>query len=308
MELDLIQWLSEQLPSSDRLRLGIGDDAAVLDWQQDRGLVVTTDLLVDRVHFDLASGVDPQRVGRKSLAVNLSDLAAMAAQPVGAVVSLALPRSGGLELAKSLFQGMLPLAEAFDCLIVGGDTNSHDGPLVVSVTAFGEPSASGVWTRSGAKPGDRLLVTGSLGGSLLGKHLDFTPRVSEALQLAQQYDVHAAMDISDGLSLDLARLAKQSNCGAKLIAADIPLSNDAQQASKHSGQLALEHALSDGEDFELLLAVSPSTAAKMLADQPLDLLLTDIGSITATPELLLIDKHGQSVPLKPTGYEHALDP
>ncbi|MCG8585930.1 MAG: thiamine-phosphate kinase, partial [Pirellulales bacterium] len=272
MEREFVDWLRTLTSSDDRLRLGIGDDAAVMRWRQDRDLVVTTDLLVDQVHFDLASGVEPQRVGRKALAVNLSDLAAMATQPVGAVVSLALPRSAGMNLAKGIYDGMLSLAREFDCPIVGGDTNVHSGPLVISVTAFGTPAGdhNGVWQRRGAKSGDRLLVTGSLGGSILGRHLDFQPRVEEAKKLHDRFDIHAAMDISDGLAIDLARLIAESDCGATLIAADIPVSEAAHSVAAKSGRTPLEHALSDGEDFELLLAVEPATANRIVSEQPFD--------------------------------------
>lgn len=304
MERDLIRWLREKIPGDDRLRLGIGDDAAVLAWQAGRDLVVSTDLLVDQVHFDLASGIDPSRIGRKAIAVNLSDLAAMAAVPVGAVISVALPTSGGLELAKQLYEGLLPLAAEFDCLVVGGDTNSHDGPLVISVTVFGQPTPAGVWTRSGAQAGDRLLVTGELGGSRLGKHFDFTPRVREALLLAERYDVHAAMDISDGLEIDLARMTEASGCGATIEAKTLPVAAAARELSKLDGRSPLEHALSDGEDFELLLSVSQDVATNILADQPLDVLLTDIGEMTTEHDLVLIDADGNRQMLESAGYEH----
>ena len=306
MERELIQWLREKIPGGEGLQIGIGDDAAVLAWQADRDLVVSTDLLVDRVHFDLASGVEPSRVGRKALAVNLSDLAAMAAGPVGAVVSVALPRSGGLELAKQLYEGLLPLAAEFDCLVVGGDTNSHDGPLVISVTVFGQPTAAGVWTRGGAQAGDRLLVTGDLGGSRLAKQFDFTPRVREALHLAERYEVHAAMDISDGLALDLSRMCAASGCGAMIQEASVPISAAASELSKTDGKSPLAHALSDGEDFELLLAVSSGVAKKMIEERPLEGLLTDVGEVTTDRELVLVDENGHHRNVEPVGFEHEM--
>ena len=125
----------------------------------------------------------PRRVGRKAMAVNLSDIAAMAGRPVAAVVSVGLPRRGGRALAEELYHGLREVADAFDTPIVGGDTNSWDGPLVITVTLLGEATARGAVRRNGARPGDWLLATGPLGGSILGKHLDFTPRVREALQL-----------------------------------------------------------------------------------------------------------------------------
>lgn len=307
MECEFIDWLREQLTTGDALRVGVGDDAAVVRWRQNRDLVVTTDLLIDRVHFDLSTGVDARRVGRKALAVNLSDLAAMAAQPVGAVISLALPRTDGLALAKSLYEGLIPLARQFNCLIVGGDTNSHDGPPVISVTAFGQPMGGQVWTRSGAKPGDHLLVTGRLGGSLLGRHLDFEPRVNEARALASSYSIHAAMDVSDGLAMDLARLVKESHCGAILREAELPIAEAAYEAAQTSGRTAVGHALSDGEDFELLMAVPPATAARLIAEQPLDIEITDIGVITAERTRTIIGADGQVHSLESRGYEHTFD-
>jgi thiamine-monophosphate kinase len=167
--------------------------------------VVTVDLLTDHVDFDLTQ-VDPRRVGRKALAANLSDLAAMACQPLAGVIALALPRRGGMELALRLYEGMIPLAERFDVAIAGGDTNSWDGPLVISVTLMGAVTQHGPLRRAGARPGDRIIVTGSFGGSILGRQFDFEPRVHEALLLAERYPLHAGIDVSDGLSIDLAHL------------------------------------------------------------------------------------------------------
>jgi thiamine-monophosphate kinase len=287
--------------------LGPGDDAALLALANDKACVVTTDMLMDGVDFQLAQH-DARRVGRKSLAVNLSDLAAMAARPVGAVISLALPRSGGEALALQLYEGLIPLAEEFDIAIAGGDTNSWDGPFVISVMAIGELVPGKEWRRSGAKPGDDILVTGSFGGSILGKHFDFTPRVREALLLAERYDIHAAMDVSDGLSLDLSRLCEASGCGAMLDLSQIPISDAAHElaAQRQDGQSPLDHALSDGEDFELILAITPAVASKLLAAQPLGVPLTCIGHFVKEPGLWEQTGGGSLQPLAPRGYEHQL--
>src|SRR5262249_14353712 len=148
MESDFLHWLRERLPPHPLLKLGIGDDAAVLATAGRGETVVTADLIADGVDFNLRTD-DPRRIGRKALAINLSDLAAMAAQPLAAVVALNLPRSGGLKLAVELYEGLLPLAEQFHIAIAGGDTNSWEGPLVVSVTAIGEVTADGPLTRRG---------------------------------------------------------------------------------------------------------------------------------------------------------------
>ncbi|NQT16391.1 MAG: thiamine-monophosphate kinase, partial [Planctomycetes bacterium] len=156
MEAELIAHLRRRLPSHPLLRLGIGDDAAVLRMADVDECVVSVDLLTDQVDFEL-SEVDPRRVGRKAVAANLSDLAAMASQPLAGVVALALPRQGGMDLAVALYEGMLPVAEEFDLAIAGGDTNSWPGPLAISVTVIGKVTSRGPLTRSGARPGDRIV-------------------------------------------------------------------------------------------------------------------------------------------------------
>src|SRR5438105_12786773 len=165
----------------------------------------------------------PRRVGRKAMAVNLSDIAAMAGRPVAAVVAVGLPRRGGRALAEELYLGLREVADAFQTALAGGDTNSWDGPLVISVALIGEATPRGPVTRSGARPGDWLMVTGPLGGSIRGKHLSFTPRVREAQQLHGLVELHALIDISDGLAADVNHICTESHCGAVLIASAIPL-------------------------------------------------------------------------------------
>ena len=305
MELEFIRWLRGRLPGHPSLTVGMGDDAAVLRLAQQGGCVVTVDLLTDGVDFELAK-VAPQRVGRKILAVNLSDLAAMAARPVAAVVALALPRSGGLELAKSLYEGLIPLAERHHLAIAGGDTNTWEGPLVASVTLVGQSAEGGPLLRSGAKPGDWIVVTGRFGGSRLGHHLDFEPRVEEALWLAAHYPLHAGIDVSDGLSLDLARMAEASGCGAVLELAAIPVAEAAPRwaAQLDDGSTPLDHALSDGEDFELILAVPPEAAAELVERQPLECPLSCVGRFVAEKGLWQADESLTRRSLEPRGFEH----
>ncbi len=306
MESDLIAWLREELPPHPCLRLGIGDDAALVQLGSGSDCVVTVDIISDQVDFHLDQIDDPRRVGHKALGVNLSDLAAMAAIPRAAVVGLALPRQTALALAKSLYRGILPLAERFDMAIAGGDTHVWDGPLLVSITAIGAVGPHGLLRRQGAKPGDQLLVTGQLGGSLLGRHLDLEPRVREALLLNDRYALHAAIDISDGLAIDLARLAEASECGAVIELAQVPVSPAAKQLAATPGdaRTPLEHALSDGEDFELLLAVPQATAERLVAEQPLEIPLTRIGQCITQPGLWQQDADGQRRPLPPVGFVH----
>jgi len=305
MEQQFIAWLRERLPTHPLLRLGPGDDAAVLKMAGIDECVVTVDLLTDQVDFILAE-VDPRRVGRKALAVNLSDLAAMAARPLAAVIAVALPRKGGRELAVQLYEGILPLAEAHNLAIAGGDTNSWDGPLVITATLLGQVTARGPLCRKGAVAGDRILVTGALGGSILGRQFDFEPRVNEALLLNDRFRLHAGMDISDGLAIDLSRLAQESGVGAIVQTERVPIHEDARRlADRHDDVLTpLEHALGDGEDFELLLAVPPDEALRMLAQQPLGVPLSDIGEFTAEPGLWRREAGGPIRPLTASGWEH----
>jgi thiamine-monophosphate kinase len=303
MERLFIDWLANQLPPNPKLRVDFGDDAAVLRWADGGDMVVTTDAVTDGVDFRVGEAT-PEQIGHKALGVNLSDLAAMAAQPVAAVVSLVLPRDGALELATGVYRGMLPLARRFDVTIAGGDTNAWDGPLVISITAIGRTTARGPLTRSGARPGDVLLVTGALGGSILGRHLAVEPRVREALALHAAYELHAGMDISDGLALDASRLAAASHCGVAIDLAAIPVARDAERLAASSGRSALEQALGDGEDFELLLAVPPGEDERILRDQPLAVPVTRIGEFVANPGLWKRDSAGKLEPLPPTGFTH----
>ena len=307
MELEFVSALGDLLPPHPHLKLGVGDDAALLHSRTNE-VVFATDLLIDGVHFDTAEH-SPERIGHKALAVNLSDLAAMAVNPVGAVVGLAIPRDpigedDAATYAARLIRGMLPLAERFDCPIAGGDTNVGPGPLVVSVSVVGAPTATNPLTRSGAQAGDWLLVSGELGGSLRGRHLDFTPRVEEALLLNERYKLHAGMDLSDGLALDLRRLAAMNDLGAVIEADTVPVSDAAHRISESSGVEPLRHALCDGEDFELLLAVAPKDGKRMLQEAPIECGLTRIGELTSERTFLMRDASRSTIPLPEGGYVH----
>lgn len=313
MELEFIRWLREHVPADPRAKLGLRDDAALLSVAGNPEIVVTTDLLTDGVDFRLGTD-DLQRIGRQALGVNLSDLAAMAAKPLAAFISVALPHHGSagiapLEMAIGLYEGLLPLAREYDIAIAGGDTNTYDGPLVISVTAIGQPLQCGALTRSGGHTGDWLLVTGSLGGSLLGHMFDFTPRVHEAILLHERYQLSAGIDISDGLALDASRLADASRCGALIFMDRVPVSPDAIELAKRDGAenldaAALQHALGDGQDFELLFAVSPTMAQSILLDRPVDCQLTHVGELIAEPGLWQQPSDGRRSPLEASGWRH----
>ncbi len=292
-------------------KLGLSDDAALLSLSGGGEIVVTTDLLTDGVDFELGKH-EPGRIGRQAMAANLSDLAAMAAKPQTAFISVALPRESGggpLALAIGLHEGILQLAAEFDVAIAGGDTNTYDGPLVLSVTALGETTSGRPLTRSGGRPGDWLLVTGALGGSILGHMLDFTPRVREAMLLHERYELNAGIDISDGLALDASRLAQESGCGALLNLDRVPISQDAIRLSELDGAAdiptaALHHALGDGQDFELLIAASPVVAEQILNERPIECEIAHVGKLVSEPGLWQKMPDGPQIPLEPTGWRH----
>jgi thiamine-monophosphate kinase len=308
-ESAFLDWLRQRAPSSsDAAPLGLEDDAALIRVRGPGDWILTTDMLMDGTDF-LLSECDARLAGRKALAVNLSDLAAMAARPHVALVSVALPRRDGHHLGRQLYEGILDLANRFDVTLAGGDTNSWDGPLVISVTLAGTATQPGPLLRTGARPGDSIVVTGQFGGSILGHHLCFVPRVAEALHLNDEYALHAGMDVSDGLTLDLSRLAQASGCGAVLDLDTVPIAPAALQLAslRNDGTSALDHALGDGEDFELLLAVPVEEADRLVAEQPLDVPLTRIGQFVDEPGLWAALPDGRRQTLSPSGYLHQMD-
>lgn len=309
METDFVEWLLRRIPADARLEVPPGDDAAVLRPPAMRRTVVTVDMLTEGVDFVLGPDCPARLVGHKALAVSLSDLAAMAARPEAAVVAVALPRRGGDELGRGMLEGITALAGRHGLTLAGGDTNAWDGPLVVSVTAIGSVRPGSAWRRDGCRPGDAIVVTGPCGGSLLGRHLQVSPRCAEALAIAERYPVHAAIDISDGLALDLSRMMAASDVGCRVHLAQIPIHADAARmaARPEDGRSPLDHALGDGEDFELLLAMPADAAAALVAAAPGDLRPAIIGAVTPRHDLVAVDSAGRERPLEPTGFVHDFD-
>ncbi len=305
-EFAYIRWVRQRIAAHPRVLVGPGDDTAVVRWPSGLPCLITTDMLLQGSCF-LLENTDPRLIGRKALAVNLSDIAAMAGKPVAAVVSVALPRVGGRRLAEELFEGLSQVAAEFDTAIVGGDTNAWTGPLAINVTVIGEPTGSGPVRRSGAEPGDWIVATGEFGGSILGKHLTFTPRVREAQRLHELVHVKAMIDVSDGLSADLHHLCEESGCGALLDESLIPISAAAR--AMQDGKSPLDHALADGEDFELLLAVSAAEGQRLLQEQ----LLAEFGvSLYRLGEFVpqgfaLRTSDGSVKQIEPRGYVHEFD-
>ncbi len=253
------RWLG---PASPPAPFGIGDDCAVLPPTR-RHQLVTTDPVIYGQHFD--QRVAPRAVGAKLLKRNLSDIAAMGGRPSAAVVSLALAPATSLAWLKSFYRGLASCALKYQVKIVGGDiTQGPAGFFGAFLTLHGEATGQRVVTRGGAQRGDRVYVTGKLGGSLLGHHHKFSPRLAEGAWLATRPEVRAMMDVSDGLAQDLNALTPAGLAPA-LCATAIPLSPAAHQRARCTKKSALLHALSDGEDYELLIVVNARANTAQLA-------------------------------------------
>ncbi len=296
-------WIRAILPrfgADPRVKVGIGHDAAVVALDG-RDLVLKTDTVVDGVDFRLER-CGPEAAARKALAVNVSDLAAMAAVPRACVVSAVLPRSADFDLFDRLSCGLADAAREFHLAVVGGDTTVYDGPLVLTVALAGEPGPFGVVTRAGALVGDHVSVTGALGGSILGRHLTFAPRLREAHVLAEGRIPHAMMDVSDGLAADVPRLGDASGVGIDLVAEWIPVHDDARRMEGPLSPLA--HALQDGEDFELLLAHAPLAAEALASLAARGVTLHRIGTVTSERGRVRLVTAGVPADLPRGGYDH----
>jgi len=300
-ELALIKWIrAGRRCSGERTLLGPGDDCAVLAGG-DEVLLVTTDTILEGTHFDRET--DPALVGSKAVNVSLSDLAAMAATPVAILVAATLPRTTSAASAKAIIKGVETAAAAFDADVVGGDVTTWDGPLALTTTAVGAAGGTRPVTRDAARAGDVIFVTGSLGGSVLGRHLRFRPRVREAQRLVSSARVASMIDLSDGLSTDLAHIARESGVGAVVEARRIPVSSAARRLARTTGREPLWHALHDGEDFELLFTVADDDAPRVPRRLG-SVRVTRIGTVRRGSRVLIEDGRGRRRVLKPEGYEH----
>ncbi len=300
MEQSFLAYLRGRCRGLPQVRVGIGDDAAVIDPPQGQ-LIACTDQIVDGVDF-LSAEHALADVGYKAMAINLSDIAAMGAMPTSALVTLTLPKENATRIAGGVYEGILAAASQYGVAIAGGDISTYDGPLAISVTLLGEVASDGAWLRSGAQSGDAILVTGPLGGSLLGRHLRPNARIDLVPMLRSQVAVHAAIDISDGLSLDLDRLCASSRVGAEIEMTHIPIHVDAVRRSELTGETPLEHAWADGEDFELILTMSPADADRLLATDA-GQSITRIGTITNRTGLWSREQD-KLIRVTPRGYIH----
>ncbi|PYJ06100.1 MAG: thiamine-phosphate kinase [Verrucomicrobia bacterium] len=308
-EFELISRLTRSLPTNKTVVVGAGDDCAVLDLGRgDRLRLFNTDAVVEGIHF--TSDAPPEKIGHKALGRALSDIAAMAGTPSAALITLALPRGFDADFVERIYAGIHALARRHDVAIVGGETTTNPERTLIAVALLGWVPRGKAVLRSGAEVGDAIFVTGELGGSLTGKHLEFEPRLAEARWLAQHFSLHAMIDVSDGLAGDLRHILKASRVGAELLAPAIPISREARRVAEVTagGESAtpLLAALTEGEDFELLFTVASRDAVPLLdawRKQFAQLRLTCIGKITAGEGITIRDKEGVR-PLTARGYVH----
>lgn len=273
---------------------GIGDDAAVVRIKKDMILLFTADMLIEDVHFKRTQ--PPELIGHKALACSLSDIAAMGGVPCYALVSLALPKHLKATYALGIYKGIQKTAKKFKVSVIGGDTNS--GPkIIIDVSVCGIAKQQKFILRSGAQAGDKIFVTGTLGGSKHGKHLCFTPRLEQAQFLIKNYPLHAMIDISDGLISDLTHILEESKKGAVLLECMIPLSPQAA---------SLKEAYYNGEDFELLFTVARKYASNLARKWPFkNIKLSCIGEIINSGKGIMIrSKNGSLKKIRPGGYRH----
>ncbi|MBO36038.1 MAG: thiamine-phosphate kinase [Verrucomicrobiales bacterium] len=302
-ETDLITKLTTDLPTDSSIDVGPGDDCAVIN-VDGKNVLLKTDAVVEGVHF--TADTPPEKIGRKAIARPLSDIAAMGGRPSHAVVTVGLPEDFDETRLKTIYRGAGEMGEQNGTYIVGGEI-TRNPVLLISVSLIGHVETDRVLTRKGSRDGDAVFVTGELGGSIAGKHLDFDPRLAEARWLAEQFEIHAMIDLSDGLATDL-RYLLGDNLGAELLTPAIPISRAAKERARDNpaGKSALLAALTDGEDYELLFTL-PSKQAVSLHDDwktafP-ELPLHCIGKITSQPGLHLRDDKGIQ-PFHAQGYDH----
>ncbi|MFH1440624.1 MAG: thiamine-phosphate kinase [Candidatus Omnitrophota bacterium] len=290
-EFGLIERFRRSIKADSSVIKGSGDDCAVLEFDKDYYQLFTCDMIVEGVDFTAKDNLS--LVGRKALAVSISDIAACGGIPKYAVVSLGLPKNSTVEYADKIAKGLFHLAKEYKINIVGGDI-SRAGELTIDVSMLGMVKKNKLVLRDGAKIGDIIMVTGEIGGSYSGKHLKFIPRVKESRFLVENFKINSMIDVSDGLIQDLGHILKQSNAGAVIYEAFIPISKTEKR---------LSNALSRGEDFELLFTASRHEAKKILEKDPVN--FKAIGEIVSKKQgFKLIDKNNKQINLVSKGYQH----
>ena len=310
---------------TDNIIRAIGDDAAAFMTAPDKLTLITTDLLVERIHFlrEAISGFD---LGYKSLAVNLSDIAAMGGTAREAFVSIAIPDDCHLDYLEAIYDGIKKLAAVYDVNVLGGDTTRSTVDLIINVVVQGIVSREELLCRNAAQPGDVIFSTGFLGDSKAGLHLILNaidadtetlkaclkahrlpePHLREGRFIARQRGVHAAIDISDGLSSDLAHVAEESRVGARVFADKIPISRNLKEFCSRFDFNPIDYALSGGEDYTLLCTIAPENADEIASafKREFKRPLFAIGEIIAKQRIELVYPGGETKPLSPAGWDH----
>ena len=294
-EFGLIEKIARSIKTYRSVVRGIGDDAAVMKWTKDKHLLATVDMLIEGRHFKRSAR--PEAIGWKALCCGISDIAAMGGKPKWALVSCGFPKDLTVKYVDGIYSGLKQAANKFGVNIVGGDTNASD-KIILDVIVLGEAKTQDLVLRSGARAGDYIFVTGSLGGSIQGKHLNFIPRVRESQILVKNFKVSSMIDLSDGLSSDLNHILKQSGTGAVIYEGLIPKSRYAK---------TIEEAISGGEDFELLFTMPKKEAFRLLdvKEKLFNVPVTRIGAITEKRfGARIVDIFGNSRELIPRGFRH----
>jgi thiamine-monophosphate kinase len=324
-EVDLIRQIQEFAGQARRVppqvRLSIGDDAAAFQLRHGMLALLSMDALVEGVHFDL-NYFTPEDLGWKSLAVNLSDIAAMGGKPLCFATSIALPKQDNRSFIRKLYRGMMDLANRYGVVLVGGDTCASPREVFLDLVIIGEVKPADIVRRAGAQPGDSIFVSGELGGSAMGlellksrgrqrraahvlakRHLRPVPRCELGQLLAQKHLVSAMIDLSDGLSTDLYRLCESSQVGAVIEASRIPIAPIPAGEQSHLDHEVLHYAVNGGEDYELLFTV-PSSIKNRVPHFLGEIPLREIGRITKEVGKSWIQVKGHIDRLYPGGFDH----
>lgn len=329
-EFGLLQRIGRRVPASPAfVSVGLGDDAAVLRAAPHGDLIVTMDMMVEGVDFDPAYGSFRQ-IGYKALAVNLSDVAAMGGRPFAFLVGLAVPGQTPVRFVDEIYRGMLSLAGRNRVVLIGGDTSASRKGILITVTVLGDIEPGRAITRSGARAGDRIYITGTLGDSragleiltrqknrtrlksppgesyLIRRHFFPAPRVAFGRLLGRRGWASAMIDLSDGLASDLRHLCEAGRVGAQVELDRLPISSALRAYARRVDRSAPDYALRGGEDFELLFTVGKRDAEVVeAAARRMALAVTPIGTIVSKSRgVTLIERGGREVPMTVKGYEH----
>ncbi len=326
--IKLLKGLLAEPPES--VLIGIDDDAAVIELSDRCCYLLTSDTLLAGIHFK-TSWATPWQIGGRAMAANLSDVAAMAGEPLFGLVSICIPPFTEVRFVEELYKGINSASSEFGCSVVGGDTNSSGSGIVISIALFGKADRDHITLRSGATVGDLIFVTGELGGSkaglevlshgrdffadmdktllnrVLSKHLEPVPRIREAKAISEKIRVSSTIDISDGLSSDLHHICEMSRVGAKLYADRMPICGGAEEVARRLSEVPLDYALSGGEDFELLFTVYREEPWKTISEveSSTGTRVSLIGEIVSLSEgCKLAHPDGSELPLGLSGYRH----